>query len=99
MTTHQPTESHDGHNTGSPAHHTHLAASHDKPAAANGRTDGHAHSAPSAVITAATPAPANQQGHAMHVDHTGHELQFCNRFSGCAIPTIPVLLYSNMHQR
>ena len=32
--------------------------------------------------------------HGGHVDHTGHELMFRNRFWVCLVLTIPVLLYS-----
>jgi Cu2+-exporting ATPase len=42
-----------------------------------------------------------QHGHehnANHVDHTGHELMFRNRFWVCLVLTIPVLLYSPMLQ-
>jgi P-type Cu2+ transporter len=39
------------------------------------------------------------EAHASHgVDHTGHELMFRNRFWGCLVLTIPVLLYSHMLQ-
>lgn len=36
--------------------------------------------------------------HAAHVDHTGHELIFRNRFWICLALTVPVLLYSHMIQ-
>ncbi len=46
---------------------------------------------------------AHRTGHASehgahHVDHTGHELMFRNRFWVCLVLTIPVLLYSPMLQ-
>ena len=37
-------------------------------------------------------------GHAGHVDHTGHELLFRNRFWVCLVLSVPVLLYSPMLQ-
>jgi Ni/Co efflux regulator RcnB len=36
--------------------------------------------------------------HGAHVDHTGHEQMFRNRFWVCLALTIPVLLYSPMLQ-
>ena len=98
MTTNHPTEPHHGHNVEPSAHQAQPAVSHDKPAT-HGQTDAsHVHPAPPAVTTTATPAPANHQGHITHVNHTGHELQFRNRFWVCAALTIPVLLYSRMLQ-
>ena len=46
---------------------------------------------------------AHRTGHASehgahHVDHTGHELMFRNRFWVCLVLSIPVLLYSPMLQ-
>ncbi|MCO6453057.1 MAG: heavy metal translocating P-type ATPase [Caldilineales bacterium] len=40
----------------------------------------------------------HKEDHAGHVDHTGHELLFRNRFWGCLLLSIPVLLYSPMIQ-
>ena len=44
------------------------------------------------------PNPVNHgdhnSGHGAHVDHTGHELMFRNRFWVCLVLSIPVLLYS-----
>jgi Cu2+-exporting ATPase len=40
----------------------------------------------------------DQHGGGRHVDHTGHELLFRNRFWVCLLLTIPVLLYSPMIQ-
>ncbi|MFN8492135.1 MAG: copper-translocating P-type ATPase [Caldilineaceae bacterium] len=37
-------------------------------------------------------------GHAGHIDHTGHELLFRNRFWVCLVLSAPVLLYSPMLQ-
>lgn len=37
-------------------------------------------------------------GHAGHIDHTGHELLFRNRFWVCLVLSVPVLLYSPMLQ-
>jgi len=37
-------------------------------------------------------------GHAGHIDHTGHELLFRNRFWVCLVLSVPVLLYSHMLQ-
>lgn len=37
-------------------------------------------------------------GHAAHIDHSGHELMFRNRFWVSLVATIPVLLYSEMIQ-
>lgn len=39
-----------------------------------------------------------QTAHAGHIDHTGHELMFRNRFWVCLVLTLPVLLYSHMLQ-
>ncbi len=39
-----------------------------------------------------------QQVHRAHVNHTGHELVFRNRFWVCLLLTVPVLLYSHMLQ-
>jgi Cu2+-exporting ATPase len=39
-----------------------------------------------------------QQAHSAHVDHSGHELVFRNRFWVCLLLTVPVLLYSHMLQ-
>jgi Cu2+-exporting ATPase len=41
---------------------------------------------------------AHQGDHAHHVDHTGHELMFRNRFWVSLALTVPVLLYSTMLQ-
>ncbi len=38
------------------------------------------------------------EGHAAHVDHTGHEALFRRRFWVCLVLTIPVLLFSPMIQ-
>jgi len=34
------------------------------------------------------------QGHALHIDHSGHEKMFRNRFWVCLLLSIPVLIYS-----
>lgn len=47
-----------------------------------------------AVLTGDSP----HDGHGAHVDHTGHELVFRNRFWICLALTLPVLLYSHMIQ-
>ena len=64
---------------------------------------GHSHHADAATSTLATNAVpdarhAAQQIHGAHVDHTGHELVFRNRFWVCLLLTVPVLLYSHMLQ-
>jgi Cu2+-exporting ATPase len=43
-------------------------------------------------------ATMDHAGHGAHVDHTGHEQMFRQRFWRCLILTIPVLLYSSMIQ-
>ncbi len=40
----------------------------------------------------------HDSGHRAHVDHTGHEQMFRDRFWVCLVLTIPVLLYSPMLQ-
>ena len=40
----------------------------------------------------------DSNGHAAHVDHSGHEQMFRRRFWVCLVLTIPVLLYSPMLQ-
>ena len=40
----------------------------------------------------------HESGHRAHVDHTGHERMFRNRFWVCLVLSIPVLLYSPMLQ-
>ena len=41
---------------------------------------------------------AMAESHDAHVDHSGHELLFRNRFWVCLLLTLPVLLYSPMLQ-
>ncbi len=41
---------------------------------------------------------SRSSAHTAHVDHTGHELVFRNRFWVCLALTVPVLLYSHMIQ-
>ena len=45
-----------------------------------------------------SPDGNGKQSHGAHVDHTGHELLFRNRFWICLALSIPVLLYSPMIQ-
>ena len=40
----------------------------------------------------------NQTGHGTHVDHSGHEIMFRNRFWVSLVLTVPVLLFSPMIQ-
>jgi Cu2+-exporting ATPase len=53
--------------------------------------DEHAHHHPASASSA-------EHGHGSHVDHTGHELLFRNRFWVSLLLTIPVLLFSPMLQ-
>lgn len=43
-------------------------------------------------------APAAVGDHAGHIDHSGHEIMFRNRFWVCLVLSLPVLLYSHMLQ-
>ena len=52
-----------------------------------------AHDLPAIPLTHRTPSD-----HAGHIDHSGHELLFRNRFWVCLLLSIPVLLYSHMLQ-
>ncbi|MCB0071842.1 MAG: copper-translocating P-type ATPase [Caldilineaceae bacterium] len=45
-----------------------------------------------------SPDGNGKQSHGAHVDHTGHELLFRNRFWICLALSVPVLLYSPMIQ-
>jgi Cu2+-exporting ATPase len=71
--------------------HDHHGAHHDQ----HNRAEP---AAPHAEHESATGAPDHGQPHAAHVDHTGHELVFRNRFWICLALTVPVLLYSHMLQ-
>jgi Cu2+-exporting ATPase len=64
-------------------HHQHAAAHHDHQAQPSHISAGHAE---------------HDSGHGAHIDHTGHETMFRNRFWVCLILSIPVLLYSEMIQ-
>jgi P-type Cu2+ transporter len=71
--------------------HQHAAAHHDHQAQPSHTSAGQAdhgdkHSA------------GHGSGHGAHIDHTGHETMFRNRFWVCLILSIPVLLYSEMIQ-
>ena len=48
--------------------------------------------------SAAPSAQGQHAKHGSHIDHSGHELLFRNRFWICLLLTIPVLLYSQMVQ-
>lgn len=43
-------------------------------------------------------APAAVGDHTGHIDHSGHEIMFRNRFWVCLVLSLPVLLYSHMLQ-
>lgn len=50
------------------------------------------------MIAGATRSDPSNHAHSAHVDHSGHELIFRNRFWVCLLLTVPVLLYSHMLQ-
>jgi Cu2+-exporting ATPase len=68
-------------------HHQHAAAHHDHQAQPSHISAGHAEH-----------DDKHSAGHGAHIDHTGHETMFRNRFWVCLILSIPVLLYSEMIQ-
>ncbi len=58
----------------------------------------HASHAPHELQVPNAAAPHETADHAAHVDHTGHEQMFRQRFWICLVLSIPVLLYSDMIQ-
>jgi len=86
-----------------PARHDAAHTSHGTAPTKAAAPEEHAHhtdAAPSTLAASVVPDArhAGHQTHGAHVDHTGHELVFRNRFWICLLLTVPVLLYSHMLQ-
>ncbi|MEZ4864839.1 MAG: copper-translocating P-type ATPase [Caldilineaceae bacterium] len=98
MSTHpERTESGHTEENSTPIQHTHM--SHDAPMQqehlSRSGSSQREHAEPSEQnIHGGHDQPNGPDDHSAHVDHTGHEFMFRNRFWICLLLSIPVLLYS-----